>query len=118
MNELCHPFVLRMQGVAQDSRIVYMYVDFMKKGDLMRVLNKFVQMPVNLVRFYAAQVILSLEYLHAKSLIYRDIKPENILVGDDGFIKMADFGFVKKLNPWDRAYTFCGTPEYMAPEIF
>ena len=60
---------------------------------------------------------MSLEYLHSKGLIYRDLKPENILVGKNGFIKMADFGFVKKLKPWERTYTFCGTPEYMAPEI-
>jgi len=55
--------------------------------------------------------------LHAKHYIYRDLKPENILISDNGYIKMADFGFVRKVEQWDRAQTFCGTPEYIAPEI-
>lgn len=54
---------------------------------------------------------------NSKSVIYRDLKPENILVSDNGSIKLADFGFVKKMEKWDRTYTICGTPEYMAPEI-
>lgn len=70
-----------------------------------------------MARFYAAQVFLVFEYLHNKNLIYRDLKPENILVQDNGYIKLTDFGFIKKLNPWDRTYTLCGTPEYMAPEV-
>jgi serine/threonine protein kinase len=94
-----------------------MYLEYAKCGDLISALQKFQRFPVSLVRFYAAQVVLALEHLHSKSLIYRDLKPENILIGDDGYIKLADFGFIKRLAPWDRAYTFCGTPEYMAPEI-
>ena len=50
-------------------------------------------------------------------LIYRDLKPENVLVQNNGYVKLTDFGFVKKIKPWDRTYTLCGTPEYMAPEI-
>jgi serine/threonine protein kinase len=62
--------------------------------------------------------VLGIEYLHNKTYIYRDLKPENILVnGSDGSLRMADFGFIKKLNSWERTFTFCGTPEYMAPEI-
>ena len=83
----------------------------------MGVLNSFTQVPVPHVRFYAAQIVCCFEYLHSRQLVYRDLKPENILVADDGFVKLADFGFVKKLDQWERTYTFCGTPEYMAPEI-
>jgi serine/threonine protein kinase len=50
-------------------------------------------------------------------LIYRDLKPENVLIQQNGFIKLADFGFIKKIRPWERTYTMCGTPEYMAPEV-
>ena len=55
--------------------------------------------------------------MHGQDLIYRDLKPENVLVQDNGFIKLTDFGFVKRLKAWDRTYTLCGTPEYIAPEV-
>ena len=55
--------------------------------------------------------------MHNKSLVYRDLKPENVLFQDNGYVKLADFGFVKEVKPHERTYTFCGTPEYIAPEI-
>jgi cGMP-dependent protein kinase len=55
--------------------------------------------------------------LHERDIIYRDLKPENILCCLDGYIKLADFGFVKQLKKYERTWTVCGTPEYMAPEI-
>jgi serine/threonine protein kinase len=94
-----------------------MFIDFMPAGDLMGVLNKFEQVPVEIARFYSAQIVLSLEYLHNKNLIYRDLKPENVLVDTNGYLKLADFGFIKQLNNYEKTYTFCGTPEYLAPEI-
>jgi serine/threonine protein kinase len=66
-------------------------------------------------RFYAAQVILALEYLHQKSIAHRDLKPENLLVDSNGYIKLADFGFAKSVE--SPTYTMCGTPEYTAPEV-
>ena len=77
----------------------------------------------------ASDVARGMVYLHTReyvddvdgqlkrSIIHRDLKPENILMVDNGYIKLADFGFVKRLHNWERTYTFCGTPEYMAPEI-
>lgn len=57
------------------------------------------------------------EYLHSKQLVYRDLKPENVLLNSTGYLKLSDFGFVKQLKPGERTYTLCGTPEYLAPEI-
>lgn len=94
-----------------------MFIDFMPAGDLMGVVNKYTQLPVEIARFYTAQIVLALEYLHNKNLIYRDLKPENVLVDNNGYLKLADFGFIKQLDKCERTYTFCGTPEYLAPEI-
>lgn len=95
MNELNHPFILDLKGVSQDKRIVYMYVDFLSCGDLMNVINKFTRLNVDHARFYAAQMVCCLEYIHNKNFVYRDLKPENVLVTNSGYLKLADFGFIK-----------------------
>ena len=61
------------------------------------------------------EIVLALEYLHSKSIAYRDLKPENLLIAGDGHLKITDFGFAKKIK--DRSKTLCGTPEYLAPEV-
>lgn len=69
--------------------------------------------------YYAAEVLLSLEYLHQNNIIYRDLKPENIVISmtDRGHIKLVDFGFAKRLKNGDKTHTNCGTPAYIAPEV-
>ena len=62
-----------------------------------------------------AEVFLGLEYLHNLDIIYRDLKPENVLMGLDGHCRLTDLGFAKRV--FDRTFTFCGTPEYLSPEI-
>lgn len=66
--------------------------------------------------FYTSEIILALEYLHSLSIVYRDLKPENLLIDNDGHLKITDFGFAKKLN--DRTWTLCGTPEYLGSILF
>lgn len=92
-------------------------MDYVQNGELMKLLSEMQRFDPNLYRFYAGQIVLAFEYLHKKDLIYRDLKPENILLMNNGYIKLTDFGFVKRLKPWERTYTLCGTPEYMAPEV-
>lgn len=75
------------------------------------------RLPRDLAAFYSAQIVVCFEYLHSRDKLFRDLKPENILVGTDGYIKLADFGFIKDLKAHERTFTFCGTPEYIAPEI-
>lgn len=74
-------------------------------------------MPEDKVRFYIAELIVALEYIHMHGIVYRDIKLENIMLDVDGHVKLVDFGLCKKLGPSGRSKSFCGTEEYMAPEI-
>lgn len=71
--------------------------------------------PNPVAKFYAAEVTLALEYLHAQNIIYRDLKPENLLLDRHGHVKITDFGFAKEVP--DITYTLCGTPDYLAPEV-
>lgn len=65
--------------------------------------------------FYASEVVVAFEYLHGLNIIYRDLKPENMLIAQDGHIKITDFGFAKQTT--QKTKTICGTPDYLAPEI-
>lgn len=67
-------------------------------------------------RFYAANIFLALEYLHANNVIFRDLKLENVLVESNGYLKLIDFGFSKRLDRTGRTRTLCGTPDYISPE--
>lgn len=71
--------------------------------------------PNPVAKFYAAEVTLALEYMHAKNIIYRDLKPENLLLDRHGHLKITDFGFAKRVP--DKTWTLCGTPDYLAPEV-
>jgi serum/glucocorticoid-regulated kinase 2 len=66
-------------------------------------------------KFYFLEILIGLDHLHSKNIIYRDLKPENLLIGADGHIRIADFGLAKPLMGRSAAYSFCGSPEYMAP---
>lgn len=68
-------------------------------------------------KFYGAQIAAVFQYMHSKNIVHRDLKPENILINRDGYCKLTDFGFAKVVDPGQRTYTLCGTPEYIAPEV-
>lgn len=110
-----HPFILELIGTYQDRDALYMLLEFVQGGELFSIMQDKFRLPVIDSRFYAACIIDAFEYLHKLSIIYRDLKPENVLIGRDGYVKMADFGFAKKIS--GKTYTLCGTPEYLAPEV-
>ncbi|SCW03174.1 LAFE_0G04588g1_1 [Lachancea fermentati] len=110
-----HPFIIRMWGTFQDAEQVFMIMDYIEGGELFSLLRKSQRFPNPVAKFYAAEVCLALEYLHSKDIIYRDLKPENVLLDKNGHIKITDFGFAKFVP--DVTYTLCGTPDYIAPEV-
>lgn len=110
-----HPFLIRMWGTFQDSRNLFMIMDYIEGGELFSLLRKSQRFPNPVAKFYSAEVILALEYLHSHNIIYRDLKPENILLDRNGHVKLTDFGFAKEVET--VTWTLCGTPDYIAPEV-
>ena len=93
-----------------------MLFDYISGGELFSRLRKEGRFANDVALFYTAEITLSMQYLHKHEIVYRDLKPENLLIDREGHIKITDFGFAKQLEN-DRTYTLCGTPEYLAPEI-
>lgn len=110
-----HPFTVNMLGTFRDDRYLYIVMEYVIGGEFFTVLRKNRRFENDASRFYAAQVTCIFEYLHGRNIIYRDLKPENLLVDSEGYLKLTDFGFAKVIE--HRTYTLCGTPEYIAPEV-
>lgn len=109
------PFTISLAAGFTDNVYVYFVMPFESGGELFSLIRKSRTLSETLAKFYTAQVVLGIEYLHHCSVIHRDIKPENIFISRDGYIKLGDFGFSKVVK--SRTWTLCGTPEYLAPEI-
>uniref|UniRef100_A0A8C2II96 Ribosomal protein S6 kinase n=1 Tax=Cyprinus carpio TaxID=7962 RepID=A0A8C2II96_CYPCA len=116
--EVNHPFIVKLHYAFQTEGKLYLILDFLRGGDLFTRLSKEVMFTEEDVKFYLAELALALDHLHGLGIIYRDLKPENILLDNDGHIKLTDFGLSKEsIDHENKAYSFCGTVEYMAPEV-
>ncbi|OQR71226.1 cAMP-dependent protein kinase catalytic subunit alpha-like [Tropilaelaps mercedesae] len=112
---LDHVFIVKLYYSFKDNACVYLALEYIPCGNLFQAKLHSGGFTEDKTRFFVSQVILALEYLHRSSIIYRDLKPENLLIDIKGFLKVADFGFAKRVT--GLTYTFCGTDEYMAPEV-
>jgi len=92
-----------------------MMLEYVIGGELFSYLRKRGRFSTDTAKFFAAQIVLALEYMHKAGIAYRDLKPENVLLDLEGNIRITDFGFAKRIE--NRTFTLCGTPEYIAPEI-
>jgi len=113
--ELSHSSISKFIGFASDDKYLYFAFEFIEGGDLFSILKVDNNFSLEKTKFYSGQMIFVLEYLHSKNIIYRNIKPENILISKNGYIKIVDFQLMKKID--GITYTMCGTPEYFAPEV-
>ncbi|KAJ3013974.1 camp-dependent protein kinase catalytic subunit [Thoreauomyces humboldtii] len=115
MENIRNPFLVGLEATFQDSQHIFMIIDYMPGGDLFGQIQKLGHFDESLARFYATEVAMALSYLHSENIVYRDLKPENVLLDGTGHAKLGDFGFAKVIDGTTR--TFCGTPSYIPPEI-
>jgi len=101
----------------QSKDKLYFVLDYYQGGELFFHLKNNRRFPEDVARIFVAEIASALGHLHSLAVIYRDLKPENILLDDVGHVCLTDFGLSKDVDPNDKAHTFCGTPEYLAPEI-
>ena len=117
MFECDHPFLVGMEYLFQNDLRLYFVMPFIRGGELYKVYQASKRFEEATVKFYAAQLILAIGYLHSKGIVHRDLKLENILLDQNGYLKIIDYGLAKMLKDDEEAATFCGTPEYLAPEM-
>ncbi|KAI8885792.1 Pkinase-domain-containing protein, partial [Backusella circina FSU 941] len=113
---LNHPNILRLYGYFHTSTDVYLVLEYASKGDLYQLIQREERLTEKVASKYIAQIASALKYMHQLGVFHRDIKPENILIGEDGTLKIADFGWAVH-DPNPRRYTFCGTLDYLSPEM-
>ncbi|XP_047032247.1 cGMP-dependent protein kinase, isozyme 2 forms cD5/T2 isoform X1 [Helicoverpa zea] len=117
MSEMNCEFIVKLYKTFKDRKYLYMLMETCLGGELWTILRDRGQFDDATTRFYTACVVEAFHYLHSRNIIYRDLKPENLLLDSKGYVKLVDFGFSKKLQASRKTWTFCGTPEYVAPEV-
>ena len=112
-----HPYLVNLVYAFQTPEKIFFVMQFMRGGELFQHLRNSKRFEESRAKFYAGQILLALGHLHSKDIVYRDLKPENILMDDSGNVCLTDFGMAKIIRKNESSMSFCGTPEYLAPEI-
>ena len=116
-------FIVRTYSAFHDQSKVYIVMDFVKGCDLLSRIRANELRVRNNMQFYMAEVMIAMEHLHSNFIIYRDLKPEHVMIDEQGHCQLVDFGFAKRFSKRDhsknsmRTFTNCGTPDYIAPEV-
>lgn len=124
MKSFEHKNIVKYLGCELDKerKILHIFQEWVPGGSVASLLRKFGPFPISVIRSYLYQILTGLKYLHSKNILHRDIKGGNVLVNDEGVVKLADFGASKCMEclEEDRLenMTMCGTPYFMAPEVF
>ncbi|XP_029194422.1 cGMP-dependent protein kinase 1-like isoform X7 [Acropora muricata] len=117
MMEANSPFIVRLFKTFTNKKYLFMLLEACLGGELWTILRDKGSFDDGTTRFYVGCVIEAFTYLHERGIVYRDLKPENLLLDSKGYCKLVDFGFAKRIGSGRKTWTFCGTPEYVAPEI-
>ena len=116
LSKLNHPFIVNMHYAFQDKQNLYLVMDILNGGDLRYHISRYHKFSEEQTRFFIANIIYSLQYIHSNNVIHRDIKPENLVLDEKGYVRITDFGIAKENMP-DNSSETSGTPGYMAPEV-
>ncbi|KAK2705109.1 serine/threonine-protein kinase Sgk2-like isoform X2 [Artemia franciscana] len=117
LKNISHPFLVSLKFCFQTKDKLYFALDFINGGELFFHIRQERTFSDARVRFYAAEISLAIGHLHSRGVVYRDLKPENILLDRSGHVVLTDFGLCKEILGEETTGTFCGTPEYLAPEV-
>ena len=112
-------FFPRLLGIStNDPKFLVLYFKYPTGGRLRNLLNQKKKLPLEMTRFYVANILLILDELHKNKIIYRDLKTDSLFIKENGYLTVMDIFYAKELKKHsDKAYTLCGTPNYLAPEI-
>jgi len=116
LGENDHPFIIHLVRTFKDDRFLYFLTELVTGGELYDAIRRLGILSEAHSQFYFASMGLAIDYLHERTIVYRDLKPENVLLDHQGYIKLIDFGCARKLGG-EKSYTLVGTPHYMAPEV-
>jgi len=117
LDSINFPFLVQLVEHFQTKKSLCLVMEVVRGGELFVHLRSRGKFQENEAKFYLQEIIVSIEYLHSLGIVYRDLKPENILLDERGHVKITDFGFATKMTQHRPTKTYCGTPEYLAPEI-
>jgi serine/threonine protein kinase len=112
-----HPFIVRLHCTFQTSLHLFIGMQYCPGGDMSELLDDYGYLSEEETRIYVAQILLAFETLHSRGIVYRDLKPQNVVIDQEGNAMLTDFGLGKKCMPNRKLNSFCGTAAYLAPEM-
>ena len=120
LGELEHPFIVRLRHAFQTSDYLFLILDYCPGGDLSDHLRNEGRFSEERARFYACEIVLALEALHSRDILFRDLKPDNVVLDSEGHALLTDFGLSKEgiEHAAEGTSSFCGSMGYLAPEIY
>lgn len=116
MQQLSHPFILKLHWAFENENALYLVLEYCSQGDLEVLIDRKL-LTAELSRKYISEILLGLEYMHSLDVVYRDLKPANVLIGADGHVRLADFGLARTFEGENITSTLVGSPSYISPEV-